>query len=443
VSRLFLFFFFIPLNSVAQVVNLSYDGIRFDSTLTWEQIKEKAYYEGKFVFIDCYTTWCGPCKLMERDIYKDSTVGRYINSKFISIKIQMDSSKKDSDRIKEWYGLAHLFQNRYKINAFPTYLFFAPSGEIVHREKGLKTAQEFINIAGDALIPEKQYYSLIDKYNKGLVGFAEMPRLVDLAKQYNEPEKSIEIADKYIHMYLNVLNEDELMQSENLKFINSVKTVLRSSDRIFTLFYLKGLKIDSIMYNKSFSTRILDYVITKEEIEPKILCQGCNKPPHWKEIFNVVKSKYNYEYAERNILKSKVLFYKNCKNWRKYARLLTRQVDYLGIKELPRNMWGALYLNNNAWEVFMYSDNKMDLRKALSWSNYAIMIDSSYLLTNNMDTKANILYKLGKKKLAISLEENIINIDRESAKKKGQKVTALYQETLLKFKKGEPTWPQY
>ncbi len=36
--------------------------IHFENGLSWEQIKEKAKAEHKYIFVDCYATWCGPCK---------------------------------------------------------------------------------------------------------------------------------------------------------------------------------------------------------------------------------------------------------------------------------------------------------------------------------------------------------------------------------------------
>ena len=32
--------------------------------LTLEKALEQAKVENKYVFIDCYTSWCGPCKMM-------------------------------------------------------------------------------------------------------------------------------------------------------------------------------------------------------------------------------------------------------------------------------------------------------------------------------------------------------------------------------------------
>ena len=43
------------LNGLAQE-----SGIHFEHTLTFNQIQAKAKAEHKYVFVDCYASWCGP-----------------------------------------------------------------------------------------------------------------------------------------------------------------------------------------------------------------------------------------------------------------------------------------------------------------------------------------------------------------------------------------------
>ena len=35
--------------------------------------------ENKTVFMDCYTSWCGPCKMMTNDIFPQEKVGKYLS----------------------------------------------------------------------------------------------------------------------------------------------------------------------------------------------------------------------------------------------------------------------------------------------------------------------------------------------------------------------------
>jgi hypothetical protein len=88
-------------------------------------------------------------------------------------------------------------------------------------------------------------------------------------------------------------------------------------------------------------------------------------------------------------------------------------------------------LNNCAFEVFEYSRNRKELEKALSWVNQSINM-MARPFPEEMDTKANLLYKLGRKAEGLSLEEKSVSLapgDKE--------IAANYE----KMKHGLPTWP--
>src|SRR5437868_3744890 len=103
-------------------------GIHFQHGLSWEQVKIKAKAENKFIFLDCYATWCGPCKWMDLNVYPKDSIGQYMNERFISVKMQMDSSKNDNEEIKSWYASSKKIKNEFEVNAFPTFLFFNHNG---------------------------------------------------------------------------------------------------------------------------------------------------------------------------------------------------------------------------------------------------------------------------------------------------------------------------
>src|SRR5882724_7685125 len=99
---------------------------------------EKAKATQKYIFVDCYATWCGPCKTMDNKIYPLESIGEYFNDKFISLKVQMDTSRQDNDEVKNGYADAHDLKSQYQIGILPTFLFFSPEGKLVHRAFGLK-----------------------------------------------------------------------------------------------------------------------------------------------------------------------------------------------------------------------------------------------------------------------------------------------------------------
>src|ERR1700743_1756251 len=60
---------------------------------TWQQIKDKAAAQNKLIFMDCYTTWCGPCKWMADNVFTNDTVADYFNQHFICATFDMEKGE--------------------------------------------------------------------------------------------------------------------------------------------------------------------------------------------------------------------------------------------------------------------------------------------------------------------------------------------------------------
>ena len=69
-------------------------GIRFEQTKEWKKVLKKAKKEKKLIFIDCYTSWCGPCKMLSSQVFTLENVGNQFNADFVNVKYDME---KDAD----------------------------------------------------------------------------------------------------------------------------------------------------------------------------------------------------------------------------------------------------------------------------------------------------------------------------------------------------------
>ena len=74
------------------------EGVNFEHNQTWEQVQAKAKTAHKYIFMDCYATWCGPCKYMSSTIFPQKIVSDIMNEKFINVKVQLDTTAADNEQ---------------------------------------------------------------------------------------------------------------------------------------------------------------------------------------------------------------------------------------------------------------------------------------------------------------------------------------------------------
>ncbi len=101
---------------------------------------EKAKAEDKLVFIDFYTSWCLPCKLMDEDVFTDEAFGDYMNEHFISVKINAEQGNGPN--------LAAL----YEVKSYPTLLFLDLNGRVKSRKEGAAYQTELRRMGNEARV---------------------------------------------------------------------------------------------------------------------------------------------------------------------------------------------------------------------------------------------------------------------------------------------------
>jgi thioredoxin-related protein len=442
-KSLFIMMIFLSLMAQAQEQN----GIQFEKDLSWQQVLKKAKADDKYIFVDCFATWCGPCKLMDKSVYPNEDVGTFFNDKFISVKVQMDTSKLDNDDTRKWYADAHQLQQQYRVMAFPSYLFFSPQGKIIHRGLGALRDTDFIKLGENALDPGKQYYTLLEGYRQGKKNYQGMGYLARKAKKIGDTTIANIIAYDYIDQYLSQLTDEELCTKENFEFVSDFPPLINSKENIFRLFYSQPDRVDKVMYT-GYSDKFVRYVINKEEITGR-LWQGktpITNTPDWNKLNSFIKKKYNRNYAKSLVLSAQLSFYRRIENWEEYAKYRNIKIRQYPPKPgggLAGDPWG---LNSDAWDVFLHCKNENVLKKALAWSELSIILEQANpdVQVQYLDTKANLLYKLGRVEEAIEWENKAIELDTSIAKKKGQERGMLsehdYYPNLAKMGKGKPTW---
>jgi thioredoxin-related protein len=429
-----------PENSIPPNIKGESSGIIWVTNLNWQQVLQKAKKENKYIFVDCYTTWCKPCKQMDIDVYANDSVGNFLNTQFISVKVQMDSTKNDNEFTRSWHKTAKKMGATYRVAAYPTFLFFSPNGEVVYKEFGYKAPDKFMQVARDALTPSKQYYALLRAHKKEKKDYRNMLGLIMLSKQLGDTTNYYPLLKDY-YSYLQTQGKDKLYTKENIEFIAS--TLTRSNQPPFNMFYPDGSAVDNVMNKKGFARKVVDQVILKEKANPFLSAAEGKPEPDWSILHNAIAKDYKGDYADRLVLETKLRWYQFYGNISKLTPTLNEKMEKYGSDTTSKGE--DFKLNNMAFIMFKEINDVAELKRIINWmagvvrrgekaTDYYIEYWPLYL-----DTYANLLYKVGETQEAIKWQELAVTKSKEL--KIGQGDIDDIQGNLEKMKKGEPTWP--
>jgi thioredoxin-related protein len=122
--------------------------------LTFEQAVALNKKEKKQIFIDVYTTWCGPCKMMDRNTFADPVVAAILNKNFYPVKLNAEQREDiifDGNTFKfvasgasGYHQLAAALMNN-KLQ-YPTFVFMTEDLKIMQAIPGYHQAPDFHKI---------------------------------------------------------------------------------------------------------------------------------------------------------------------------------------------------------------------------------------------------------------------------------------------------------
>ncbi|MBI5170322.1 MAG: DUF255 domain-containing protein [Candidatus Eisenbacteria bacterium] len=109
---------------------------------SWDDGLARAKSGNRFVVVDVYTDWCGWCRRMEADVYARRDVSEYLDSKFVTVKLNAESGElvHRGERSMSARTLASQFQ----VTGYPTTIFLRPDGERLANVPGYIPAEKFL-----------------------------------------------------------------------------------------------------------------------------------------------------------------------------------------------------------------------------------------------------------------------------------------------------------
>ncbi|MFD2553524.1 thioredoxin family protein [Sphingobacterium tabacisoli] len=182
----------------------------------YEIALEKAKQENKLIFVDFYTSWCGPCKMLDKEVFSQDKVGNHFNTNFVNLKIQCDDK-----------GVGVELGKKYQIVAYPTLMFLNGQGEVVHAAVGGLSADALIEVSRIAMNPDKNLLSILKKWQNG-------NRDSDFVKTYFTTLKEAYLQEKATKDFLD--------------FFEGLTPVAKNSKATFELIKLVGAEPFSTLF---------------------------------------------------------------------------------------------------------------------------------------------------------------------------------------------------
>lgn len=348
---------------------------------TWEEALSTATENSKPIFVDAYTSWCGPCKKMAKHVFTDPNVGQFFNKNYVNVKIDVEK------------GAGKDFAKKYKVNRYPTLLFINGEGEIIKKVIGFRKAPDLLAEGRAGLFDKKKLAALDKEYKEGKRDASFIQDYINMLFLAEAPN-----LQKISHDYLNSLSNEQVKEKANLEIIHMLAT------RITNLPF-KLMMDNKAAFEKEYSPLAIQ-LKTLEAANKSLQSAVKNQDKKlFKQVLTVVENS-KHEKAPELIYQSSLHYYEKTIDWKKYAKTAIKYLNSYEINDVN-------YLNNVAWKFYLHVNSKKKLAYAEQWIAKSISLKSNY---HNNDTYAAILYKLGKKDEALQAAEKAIAIAKMERK---------------------------
>lgn len=349
----------------------------------WASALAAAKAQDKLIFMDCYTDWCGPCKMMSRDVFPKEQVGAFFNKNFINVKMNME--KGEGRKLAQQYG----------VRAYPTLLFIDGEGKVVHTDKGAKPVDRFLMLGKTALKKFDKSIEYEKEYANGERSAAFLKKYAYALQRAKKPY--IKIANEYLQ---TIEQPADYKSSDNLKFIfDMVETV---DSRLFSL--LVKYRSDMLALD-NYDKDDFEHKVVKVAEKTIVKAVEFSSEDLLAEAKTAVKSHAKDSYKEF-VLRADVTYYSATKDEVKFIKAISKYV-----KKFAKN--NAVKLNEAAELVLKVCESPSSFKKAEKWAAKAVKNggQARYYLTHT-----KVLIQLNEKQKALKVAKAGRQIAKDNKK---------------------------
>ncbi len=317
----------------AFAVNLSAqnadEGIKFVEGKTFYETLMLAKQQNKMVFVDCYTTWCGPCKMLSAKVFPQKVCGDYFNNEFVSIKIDME--KGEGIDLKE----------KFRITAFPTLLFFDANGKEINRIVGASAdAEQFVKSVKEG-VGENSLSAMKERFAAGERDRAFLFKYLDVLTRANDSKSATEVVPLLLDGHEAEMLDNQQLMNVFLKYNASPLTPAFQ--------YVMAHRAEfEAKVGKTRLDRIIDntWMYHPRKFVTKNADGTFSNDVAAMESYKKEMEKWNLANREEIILLSDIYVAQTFQNWTEFAKLCTKYNKKYGMKEMYLAQWAKQIKDN-------------------------------------------------------------------------------------------------
>ncbi|GAB5398997.1 MAG: thioredoxin fold domain-containing protein [Aureisphaera sp.] len=141
---------------IALIFILLISGIAKAQEIEWMTMNEALAAqekEPKHIFMDVYTKWCGPCKLLDKRTFSDKNVIAFINENYYPVKFNAEGTEEityqdftytnpNYQPERKGRNATHFFADALKLRGYPSLVFFEKDGALIQAVAGYKSPRD-------------------------------------------------------------------------------------------------------------------------------------------------------------------------------------------------------------------------------------------------------------------------------------------------------------
>lgn len=360
---------------------ISAQGIKFEKG-SLHALLQKAKAENKLLFIDAMADWCGPCKLMDKNIFSKTEVGAFYNKHFINAKFDMQ---------KDAVGME--IAKKYNVYSYPTFLFLNGDGQLIMENKGYMDESSFMNLGKHAANATTVLAEVKEKFLKG----DHSPQvLASVIRTYIKTDA--ELAKKASEIYFENKKDADISPEE----VGFILSFLRSvDDKLYPYFKKYRSEIEKHVHPdmvKNFDTQLQIIGFWEQSLDAK------NKTIDDAHFLALSVPILGEEMAQSYLNQLKLNYYESSGEFALYEKIAEEVL--MSSTPIPTN--DGLKI---AWNIAEQSSNKSVLQAAAMWVEKQLM---NYETHYNAFILSKLYAKLGKKSEAIMFAESAVKLAEQA-----------------------------